>query len=83
MHLQQYRRILCGVHHDKRDKQVPPVDTVVAAIKEWQERWPTGVAFQGPEEPPADELEQMRWNLGKGFDVIAQQLGGGYPKYVP
>ncbi|CAM9309633.1 unnamed protein product, partial [Pylaiella littoralis] len=54
---------------------VPPVDTVVAAIKEWQERWPTGVAFQGPEEPPADELEQMRWNLGKGFDVIAQQLG--------
>lgn len=49
---------------------------MVAAIEEWKERWPTGAPFQGSAEPPADELEQMPWNLGKGFDVIANQLGG-------
>ncbi|CAN0422110.1 unnamed protein product, partial [Ectocarpus sp. 12 AP-2014] len=55
--------------------KIPPVDTVMAAIKEWRERQLTGAAYQGPEVIPQDEAEQMPWNLAKGFDVVTEQLG--------
>ncbi|CBJ32590.1 pseudouridine synthase [Ectocarpus siliculosus] len=55
--------------------KIPPVDTVMAAIKEWRERQLTGAAYQGPEVIPRDEAEQMPWNLAKGFDVVTEQLG--------
>lgn len=64
-------------------QQIPPVDTVVAAIEEWRGRWPTRAPFPGAVVPPLDELEQMPWNLGKGFDVIANQLGGMYYRRGP
>eukprot|EP00752_Nemacystus_decipiens_P017519 g15702.t1 len=54
---------------------IPTVDTVVAAVEEWKERWPTGAPFQGSAEPPADEQGQISWNLSKGFDVVANQMG--------
>ncbi|CAM9480655.1 unnamed protein product, partial [Ectocarpus sp. 13 AM-2016] len=55
--------------------KIPPVDTVIPAIKEWRERQLTGAVYQGPEVIPRDEAEQMSWNLAKGFDVVTEQLG--------
>lgn len=53
--------------------QMPSVSVMETAVEEWRDRWPS--TFQGGEDVPEGGGEQM-WHLAKGFDAIAEWMGG-------